>query len=59
MKSIGLTAQQAGTILNYVNGKRSIIDIRRAVAGEINEDLPLEKVVAYLELLKSVQWVTF
>jgi aminopeptidase YwaD len=59
LKSIGLTAQQAGTILNYVNGKRSIIDIRRAVTGEINEDLPLEKVVAYLELLKSVQWVTF
>jgi len=59
LKSIGLTAPQAGAILNYVNGRRSISEIRGAVTGEINEDITLEKVVAYLELLKTVQWVVF
>ncbi len=59
LKSMGLTPQLAGTILNYVNGRRSISDIRGAVAGETNEDVTLEKVAAYLELLKTVQWVVY
>ncbi len=59
LKSMGLTPPLAGTILNYVNGKRSVSEIRGAVAGETNEDVTLEKVVAYLELLKTVQWVVY
>lgn len=59
LKSIGVTAPQAGTILNYINGKRSITEIRSAVAGELDEEVPLESVVAYLELLRTIQWVVF
>ena len=59
LKSMGLTARQAATILNYVNGRRSMSEIRGAVSGEINEDLTLENVAAYLELLKTVQWIVY
>jgi hypothetical protein len=44
---------------NYVNGKRSIAEIHNAVAGELDEDVLLAGVVAYLELLKTVSWVAF
>ncbi len=59
LKAMGLTTQQAGTMLNYVNGKRSIIDIRNAVVGELNLDISLESVAAYMDLLKTVQWIQF
>ena len=59
LQTIGLTAQQAGAMVNYVNGRRSISEIRNAVMGELNQDVPLESVVAYMELLNAVQWVVF
>ena len=59
LKSIGITAQQATAVLNYVNGRRSITEIRHAVAGELDEDVSLAGVVAYLELLKTFKWVEF
>jgi hypothetical protein len=59
LKALGLTPQQANTILNYVNGKRSVSEIRNAASGELNEDLPIESVAAYLDLLKTVQWIVF
>ena len=59
LKAMGLSLQQAPTILNYINGKRSIIQIRNSACGELDEDISLEAVAAYLELLKSVGWVTY
>jgi len=58
LKTIGITPQQAAAILNYVNGSRSILEIRNDVAAEMDEDIAIEKVSAYLELLKSLQWVS-
>jgi hypothetical protein len=46
-------------VLNSVNGNRSIAEIRNAVAGELDEDVSLTGVVAYLELLKKVSGVAF
>ncbi len=59
LKSMGLTPQQAGILLNYVNGRLSIVEIRNAAVGELNQDLPLESVAAYMGLLRSVQWMVF
>jgi aminopeptidase YwaD len=59
LKMMGLTSQQANVILNYVNGKRSIAEIWNAASAELNEDLSLESVFKYLDLLKTVQWVAF
>ena len=44
-------------VLNYVNGERSITLIRDCVAAETGEDISLEAVIEYLELLKEVGWV--
>jgi hypothetical protein len=59
LKTIGLSNQQTGVILNYVNGRRSVPEIRAAVAGELNEEISLESVIACLELLRTVQWIVF
>ncbi|MFC1628233.1 M28 family peptidase [Gemmatimonadota bacterium] len=44
-------------VLNYVNGERSITLIRDSVAAETGEDISLEAVNSYLELLKEVGWL--
>jgi len=59
LESMNLTERQANLVLNFVNGKRSIPEIRRAVSGELNEDIRLESVAAFLELLKTVQWIVY
>ena len=58
-KALGLTRQQAATLVNYINGKRSVIEIRDAAVAEMDEDIPWAAVLAYLELLKTVKWIVF
>jgi len=58
LKKLGLTPQLANTLVNYVNGKRSVLRIRNCVIGETGRDVTLESVAAYIDLLKSVGWVT-
>jgi hypothetical protein len=57
LKTLGITSRQATTILNYVNGKRSIAEIGTCVAGELDEDVPRKGIAGYLELLRSVGWL--
>ena len=57
LKSLGLTPPLANTILNYVNGKRSAATIRNYVAAETGQDVTLESVVGYLELLARLGWL--
>jgi hypothetical protein len=59
LKKIGVTPAQASAILNYVNGRRTVAAIRNAVAAETEQDLTLESVGAFLDLLASVNWVTY
>ena len=59
LKTLGLTGQQPATVLNYVNGKRSVLEIRNDVSAELDEDVSLDAVVKFLELLRSVKWVSF
>ena len=59
MKSIGLSRRQTTTLLNYVNGRRSIAELRDSLAAELDEEVALPGVVAYLELLRAVGWVVF
>lgn len=58
LKSLNLTSRQQTTILNYVNGKRSIAEIRDCVAGDLDENLPLKSVAGYLQLLETAGWLT-
>ncbi len=54
LKTLGITPAQATTILNYVNGRRSVAQIATCVAGQLDEAVPLQGVLGYVELLKSV-----
>lgn len=57
LKKMGLTPALGNTILNYVNGRRSVEAIRNAVAAETGQEVTLENVQAYLELLKTLKWL--
>ncbi len=59
LKKLGLTPQLANSVLNYVNGKRSVLRIRNCVVGETGRDVTLEAVAGYLDILKSVGWITY
>jgi hypothetical protein len=59
LKTIGLAPGLAGRLLNYVNGKRSVLRIRNCVIGETGQDVTLDAVAGYLDLLKNVGWITY
>ncbi|MFC2166331.1 M28 family peptidase [Acidobacteriota bacterium] len=54
-----LSRTQTRAVLNYVNGRRSITKIRDCIAAETEEDVSLEGIAAYLEILKVVNWVVY
>jgi hypothetical protein len=59
IKKLRLTPQQANTIGNYIDGRRSVRKIRDSVVGETGADLPIDSVIGYIELLKTVGWVEY
>jgi aminopeptidase YwaD len=59
LKTLGLTPLQATTILQYVNGKRSIAVIRNSVVAETGQEVTLAAVAGYLDLLKTVKWISY
>jgi Zn-dependent M28 family amino/carboxypeptidase len=59
LKDLKLLSAQRRMILNYINGKRSILEIRRWVMAETGRDLELDKLVRYIEFMKTIGWVTY
>ncbi len=59
LKKLDLTPQLATSVLNYVNGRRSVLRIRNCVVGETGRDVSLGSVAGYLEILKSVGWISY
>ena len=57
LKALKLTPSVANSILNYVNGRRDAATIRNYVWAETGQDVALESVVGYLELLARVGWL--
>lgn len=57
IKQLGVSSRQQAAILNYVNGKRSIARIAVCVAGELDEEAPIQGVLGYVELLGKVGWL--
>lgn len=58
LKTLGVTPAQATSILNYVNGRRSVADISNAVAAESGQEVTIEAVAGYLEMLETIKWIT-
>lgn len=59
IKQLGLTPAQTSLALNFVNGKRSVLAIRNAVAAAGGQEVPVEAIAGYLDLLRAVGWVTY
>jgi hypothetical protein len=57
VSSLGLNYNQTRSILNFVNGERSVTDIRNRVAAMTGDDINIEQVVGYLTILRDVGWI--
>ena len=47
------------SLLNYINGRRSVTEIRNCVMAETGRDLEFEKLLLYLDYLKTILWITY
>ncbi|GAG05849.1 unnamed protein product, partial [marine sediment metagenome] len=58
LKELKLDRNQKRSILNFINGKRSITKIRNWVIAETENDLDFKTLTKYLDFLKSISWIT-
>ncbi len=54
---LGLSSNQTRWILNFVNGQRSVTEIRNQVTAMAGDDITIDQVVGYLEILETVGWI--
>jgi len=59
LKSFNFDMGQRRFVLNYINGKRSVVKIRNSVAAETGRDVDFNALVKYLEFLKAVGWIVY
>jgi len=59
LKNLKLNRSQTGSILNFVNGERSMTTIRNWVLAETNRELSVENVASYLKILMKIEWVDY
>ncbi len=57
LAELGITNAQTQLIQNYINGERSLLTIRDRIMGWTGEDLPLELLARYVEILQEIGWV--
>jgi hypothetical protein len=57
LTELGLRADQTRAVLNFVNGQRSVSQIRDQVAAITGSELELEQVASYLAILDQMGWV--
>jgi aminopeptidase YwaD len=54
---LGLSRNQTTQILNFINGERSLLTIRDRVVAWTGEELSLDQLVGYVNILEEVGWV--
>ncbi len=59
LKDLSLDVGQRRFVLNYINGKRSVVKIRNAVMAETGRDVDFNALVKYLEFLKALGWIVY
>ena len=59
LEEMGLARNQTSQILNFINGQRSVAEIRDRVAALTGDDLRTEQVMDYLTILAEVGWIVF
>lgn len=59
LKVINFDMGQRRFVLNYINGKRSVVKIRSSVAAETGRDVDFNALIRYLEFLKAAGWIVY
>jgi aminopeptidase YwaD len=59
VKTLKLNRSHQRSIQNFINGKRSVTEIRNALLAETGTDLSFERLMGYLNMLKELNWITF
>lgn len=59
IKMLKVDRSQQRSILNYINGRRSVIKIRSCVIAESGRELDFEGFLKYLDFLKTIGWITY
>jgi hypothetical protein len=52
---LGLSYRRA--VLNYIDGRRTLTAIRRAVEAETGAEIAFEDLAAYADFLRAVGWI--
>jgi len=58
-KELRVDRRQQRSILNYINGRRSVTKIRSCVIAESGKDIDFDNLLKYLNFLKTIDWITF
>jgi aminopeptidase YwaD len=58
-KDLKLDRTQQRAVLNYINGRRSVTEIRNWAMAETGRDLDLEKLLDYIGYLEQIDWITY
>jgi len=59
MKKLKLNRYQQLSIQSFIDGKRSVAEIRNAVIADTGTNLSFERLIGYLDMLKELSWVNF
>jgi hypothetical protein len=57
LKGLHLSRTQRRMILNYIDGRRSVTKIWKNVMAETDTLFPLDRITAYLDFLRRVDWL--
>lgn len=57
LKNLRLSRMQQRTIVNFIDGKRSVTQIKYSVEADTGDDLDIEKLISYMEFLESIGWI--
>lgn len=58
-KDLKVDRGQQRSIMNYINGRRSVTTIRSCVVAESGKELDFENLLKYLNFLKTIKWITY
>ena len=59
VKKLRLKRYQQRSIQSFINGKRSVTEIRNAAIADTGTELSFERLAGYLGILKELNWVEF
>jgi aminopeptidase YwaD len=59
VRAIALGWGERRALVDFIDGRRSVAVIRARAEAETGTDIPLDKAVAYIEMLKDIGWLAY